>query len=166
MKLIALSQFGKNRGKYFAKVDDGDYEFLNQWRWSVKIRGHSIYVHRTDISDGCRRHIYMHLLILSAPTEMDVDHKDGDGLNNQRSNIRLCTHTQNMGNRKRQKSATSKYKGLHLSKNKKKWIADIRVDGRTQHIGAFKTEENAAIAYNIYAEKYHGEFARYNTANA
>lgn len=118
----------------------------------------------------------MHRMILNPPQNLFVDHKDRNGLNNQRDNLRICTASQNQKN----KIATgvSKYLGVSIHKNKHKiylkkkklyliyineyWIAHINVNGKSIHLGLFKDEIEAAKAYNKAAKKYHGDFARLN----
>lgn len=160
MKEIKLTQ-----GKV-ALVDDEDFEYLNQWKWHAFKSGAGIfYARRYDCTNNVRIGIPMHRLILNLKKgdKLVIDHKDGNGLNNQRSNVRVCTQQQNSINRKGH--GASKYIGVSCDKRwNNKWRASIKIGGKQKSIGYYKTEENAAIAYNIFAEKHHGEFARYNTA--
>ncbi len=108
--------------------------------------------------------VFLHDLIACPPTGKEADHKDGDGLNNRRKNLRLATRQQQCFNRALQKN-TSGYKGVSCKTYPTcgvRWHAHIRAEGRQIHIGTFKTKEAAAIAYNRYAKKYFGEFARLN----
>jgi hypothetical protein len=89
-----------------------------------------------------------------------TDHRDGNRLNNQRSNLRACTHSQNGCNRAKLRATASQYKGVRLLEGK--WAAEIRLDGKRAYLGRFLTEEDAAIEYNRAALKIHGEFARLN----
>jgi hypothetical protein len=100
--------------------------------------------------------------ILNAPAGMIVDHRDGDGLNNQRENLRLCTHSQNMQNRRLQRNNRSGYKGVYWIKAQGVWAARITVNRVPINLGRFDTAEQAARAYDEAALKYHGEFARLN----
>lgn len=150
MKKIKLSQ-----GKY-ALVDDKDYEFLNQWKWSAKTNGREIfYAYRKENSRKTGKTIYMHRIIVNAPKGMDVDHINGDGLNNQRKNLRICTRSQNQRNRSMHRNGrlfgTIYYKHLVT----KPWVAQIMLPkGRTQ-LGYYRTEESAheavllALAINL-----------------
>ena len=104
----------------------------------------------------------MHRVILKAKKGQYVDHRDRDGLNNQRYNIRICTNTQNLQNSKKQKGTTSKYKGVYLFSKNKKWVSSITVNGKAYYLGCFKIEKEAAIAYNKAAKKHFKEFARLN----
>lgn len=152
MKLIPLSQ-----GK-FSQVDDEDFEWLNQWKWyAYKGINDVFYVAR---SIG-RKQIKMHRLILGLTIfEERGDHIDHNGLNNQRINLRKCTHQENCKNRKSAKGSSSKYLGVRLKINR--WNARITVLKKQKHLGYFKTEIDAAKAYNEAAIKYHGEFANLN----
>lgn len=148
-----------------AIVDDADFEFLSGYSWHAEKRG-GIYYARGVISCVKRKCklAYMHRLILCAKPGQLVDHKDGNGLNNQRSNIRICTHGENCRNVSPVKNATSKYLGVDLAGRPKnrRWRAAICHDGKRKHIGHFDTETEAAEAYNIEAIRLHGEFARIN----
>lgn len=154
MKQIKLTQ-----GK-FTLVNDEDYEYLNQWKWHTYKSKGIYYARRYDCSNGGKKNIKMHRLLLNAEGEVLVDHIDGDGLNNQRVNIRLCTARQNAINRRGWGS--SKYTGVSFDKESKKWRARINTGFAKINIGRFAEEEKAAVAYNAYAKKYHGEFARLN----
>ena len=93
---------------------------------------------------------------------MEVDHKNGDGLNNTRENLRICTREQNARNRRSVSGSTSKYLGVSWCKDKKRWRAQISAYGKCKKLGRFKTELEAAIIYNIAARKYYGRFAKPN----
>jgi len=107
--------------------------------------------------------IPMHRLILNTPKGMLTDHKDGDGLNNQKSNLRVCNHSQNNSNRKVRVGKCG-YMGVKLENRWRNpyYYAWIRGDGRQIYLGIFKTPEDAARAYDEAAKKYHGEFANLN----
>jgi hypothetical protein len=91
-----------------------------------------------------------------------IDHHDGDGLNNQRLNLRPATHAQNMANRAKRSDASSQFKGVWWTACHQKWRAVIRANGVRHQIGYFREEVNAATAYNLVAHELHGEFARFN----
>lgn len=149
MKEILLTQ-----GKV-TLVDDSDYEELSRFKWYYD-RG---YAGRSTYTNGNQKKILMHRQILNAPLGLEVDHADGNKLNNQRSNIRICTRSQNAMNMPRQANNTSGFKGVHFDKHANKFRAMIRINTKNKHIGHFKNVEDAAIAYNDAAKKYHGEFA-------
>ena len=132
-------------------VDDEDFELLSQWEWSYK-GGYA-----------CKRkqgkNIWMHRLIIETPQGMQTDHIDGDGLNNQRNNLRVCTWSQNQANRGKQKNNTSGYKGVCWDKREKKWRVTICSDGIRYHVGLFVSKTEAARAYNKKAQELHKDFA-------
>ena len=94
-----------------------------------------------------------------------VDHRDHDTLRNLKSNLRICTHSQNQWNRKAQKNCFSKFKGVSYNKLAKKYIARIKVNNKSIHLSYFNTELEAAEAYNTASLKYHGEFGYLNKFN-
>lgn len=106
--------------------------------------------------------VQLHRLIMDAPDGVEVDHKDGNGLNCQRANLRLATRSQNQWNRGKQANNTSGYKGVYWHKQRDKWHAQIAVNGKRVHLGYFATAEAAAAAYDNAARELHGAFARTN----
>lgn len=157
MKKIKLT-----RGK-FALVDDVDFDYLNQWKWFCEASHHAARDQHIGM-DGkkeIKKRIKMHRLIMDAPGGMEVDHIDGNPLNNQRSNLRVVTHAQNQKNLKIPRHNTSGYKGVYWDKVRQKWIAAIH-SGKTINLGGFITKEEAAKRYNEAAIERFGEFARLN----
>lgn len=147
------------RGKY-ALVDAADYAHLMQWRWHAQRNGRDWYAVRTAKAPE-RGAIRMHRVIMAAPALMFVDHIDGDGLNNTRSNLRLATSEQNARNR-RMSIKKRGVKGVYWHKRIGKWQASIMVDKKSSHLGYFDTQEDAAAAYDAAATELHGEFAKTN----
>ena len=149
VKAIALTM-----GKY-TLVDAEDFDFLMKWEWQYR----DGYAKR-----GARGHkaIPMHGVILRAPQGMEPDHKNGDGLDNRKNNLRPATHQQNMWNRSPVKDSSSKYKGVSFQKATNYWKAYIKINEKQKHLGCFLSEEEAAIAYNRVAKELHGEFAKLN----
>jgi hypothetical protein len=159
--LIPLTQ-----GK-FAIVDFEDYHRVGQYKWSYrkpKHPRHSGYAGRTVRENGRQSTDLMHRVILRMEAGLGVDHKNGNGLDNRKDNIRPYHGSQNSYNSgKRSKCSASPYKGVFRRPfPEKPWTAYIRVDGHPIYLGIFASDVDAAIAYNHAAGKYHGEFAYLN----
>jgi hypothetical protein len=101
----------------------------------------------------------MHQILLGKKEGLEIDHINGNGLDNRRSNLRFVTRQQNCWNAKRK---SGRYTGVHFNKEKRLWQAQISFKKKCRHIGYFKEEEDAAIAYNVAAQLFRGEFARLN----
>jgi hypothetical protein len=160
MKLIPL-----NHG-LSAMVDDEDYDALMLHTWHAAKHHTGKFYASTNgkyVNRKRKPPIKMHRLILSAPKGMCADHINGDTLNNQRINLRLCTAAQNAKNRKKDKTNKSGFKGVNrFNCRKNPWVAQISVDGKKKHLGLFATPLLAAQAYDKAAKQYHGEFASLN----
>jgi len=159
MKEIPLTQ-----GKV-ALVDDEDYDYLMQWKWHAHKHRLTYYAARSvrQYKGGSQRLLMMHRVIMQPQGEMQVDHIDHRGLNNQRSNMRICTSHQNKMNMQKHKG-NSKYIGVTSFQdgNKHRIIAQIRVDGILHFLGDYTNEEDAAHAYDKSAIEFRGEFANLN----
>lgn len=111
-----------------------------------------------------RRHLSMHRLIMgNICDEFNVDHINGNGLDNRRENLRICTNSQNAMNRRKLLGCSSIYKGVFYQKRLKKWAARYKINGVRTVIGYFDNEEGAALAYNKAVKIHFGEFALLNT---
>jgi len=150
---------------YVALVDDEDYERVNAFKWCVRIKSNTQYAIR-GVSIGGRKTktITMHQFINNAPIGFVTDHKDRNGLNNQKHNFRTCTQSQNSMNRKTN-YGSSKYKGVNLNKQMNKWMSYIRVNKILIYLGCFEDEIIAAKTYDLAAIKYFGEYAYLNFCN-
>lgn len=165
MRTVPLS--GKKAAGRVVRVDDGDYEAVSRHRWFIvgkpataTTRGSGPYAQANIGDETHRRTILMHCLIMGAK---GIDHIDHDGLNNQRSNLRLANQSQNAGNQRAQVGEkSSAYKGVMWSSRKRKWVAQIGPDGRSTHLGYFYSELEAAYAYDAAAREAFGEFASTN----
>jgi hypothetical protein len=142
-------------GRGFALVDDADVPLVSRHRWYLLAASHTNYAW-TKVSG---RTVYMHGLIMGQP---GIDHIDHDGLNNQRSNLRPATGSQNNANSGPRAGAASPYKGVFRRDARTGWRAQIRIARRNVHLGSFTTEEDAARAYDAAALAEYGEFARLN----
>jgi hypothetical protein len=152
MKEIKLTQ-----GKV-ALVDDEDYEYLNQFKWYAHKKPCTFYAERSVGNRKNRTLVRMHRVIMNTHDNMQVDHIDHNGLNNQKCNLRNCTASQNRMNKR--PFGKSIYKGVGF--NEGLIQARIRINNKQIHLGYFKSEELAAKSYDIAAKKYHGEFANLN----
>lgn len=138
-----------------ALVDVEDRSIVSGYRWKALVTktGHT-YAFRLEKGQA----ILMHREILAAPVGLQVDHEDGDGLNNRRKNIRLATPTQNQANRGMDRRNKLQLKGVYTAKGR--FRASIKPDGRTIHLGSYATPEEASAAYQGAAKVLWGEFAK------
>jgi hypothetical protein len=161
------------RGKLVV-IDEADAVLVMQHNWyAMPTRRKNVWYATTRVNGSTA---YMHRLIMGEPRGVQIDHVDGDGLNNRRSNLRLanCSEQGRNSRAKRKRAAkSSKYKGVSwhtIKKQTKKgikvsgcWRAEIELPGRKRLIRYAKTEEQAAELYNALARDHFGEFARPNT---
>lgn len=140
---------------------------LGVWSWSAKRDGKRYYAVRThtEKTNGQRRWvtIRMHHVVLPAFSFL-VDHKNGNGLDNRKSNLRLATHSENAQNSRHRKHTSSQYRGVSVRNGL--WTALITQRGQQFYLGQFHSEEEAAKAYDAAALRMHGQFASLNFANA
>lgn len=154
MKLIPLTQ-GQS-----VQVDDQMFDYLNQWKWYFR-DGYAV-----RMAHGKpRKTIRMHREILSTPQNMQCDHIDGNTLNNQIDNLRICTNAENQHNSQKRKTNKSGYKGVSWIRREEKWVAQIETNGRGKTLGYFDNPMDAAREYDRVAKKLFGEFARLNFPN-
>lgn len=155
MKEINLSENKK------ALIDDDDYDLISQFKWFSSKNRNVFYAEKTDFIGSKKIKTKMHRLILNITNKKNqIDHIDGNGLNNQKSNLRICSISQNGCNRRVSKNKkSSKYLGVF--NNKGRWMASCRHNG-VLHSKSAISEIDAAIKYNELAKYYHNEFARLN----
>lgn len=142
-----------------ALVSDADYAWLSRWKWMVVGAG---YAGRFEGPKASRRLVYMHRAILNAQSGEQVDHLNGDRLDNRRDNLRLVSNTQNQQNKKKPSHNVSGYKGVCWHKGIGKWHARITVNGQRIHLGYFREVQTAARLYDAAARFFFGEYARPN----
>ena len=159
MREVALT-----RG-YVAIVDDADYALVAQFRWFARPAKHTVYASRTAWSQGVTTQIQMHRLILGVPSGVLVDHADGNGLNNSRSNLRLATTAANNANRRPREDrgkTVPGVKGVKFDVRRNRFCARIQFQGQQIFLGSFESVQEAAIAYNAAALRLYRSFARLN----
>lgn len=144
-----------------AVIDAADAHLVEGFNWFARVGGRAVYACRAEWRDGKQQTaVRMHRVIICPTREMQVDHIDGDGLNNRRANLRQASHSQNQRNRGLGRKNTSGYKGVSWHTSSGKWWARIWAGGKRETIGSFATPEAAHAAYVEAAIKLHGEFAR------
>lgn len=142
-------------------VDDEDFEYLNQWKWSITQAGYALRAYRIK---GKLVNIYMHRLLINAPKGKFVDHINHNRSDNQRANLRLCTSYQNSLNHKLKSNSLAGIKGVSVNKRLryKKYVATLKysINGQTKRLTKYCSSlEEASVTYNQWAEKYHREYA-------
>ena len=145
-------------------VDACDVGLLLSWNWSRHAAG---YLSFSSWVEGESSVTLLHRIIAGATEGQLVDHVSGDTLDNRRCNLRLCTASQNMQNRRKSltkngEPTTSRYKGVYFSAHKQRWIAQITLAGKQRTIGRFRDESSAAEAYDAAAREVFGVFALAN----
>ncbi len=157
MMVIEVSLNSRKHPGHVALIDDADAHIAECRRWSVSVRPLANYA-MANIGGRVQT---MHTYLLGNP-DRDIDHINGNGLDNRRSNLRLATESQNMANRGKQRNNTSGFKGVHWSQKHGKWKAEICCNRHRQHLGLFIDPVEAAHAYDSKARELFGEFARLN----
>lgn len=155
MKTITLTQ------NKVALVDDSDYELLNAVKWYAALIGNTWYARRNlPRAVKTQRNISMHQVLV--PGVSDVDHINGNGLDNRRDNLRAATTAQNLANSRKRAGCASQFKGVYWHKQNLNWQAQIKKNNKGFHLGSFALEKDAAMAYDTAAREYFGEFANTN----
>lgn len=160
-------------GNKIILVDDEDYHLLSRLKWCIVKDNNTFYAQFTigfGTKNGkrLRKQLLMHRLILGVTSSKGelVDHKDRNGLNNQKANIRICTQSQNTHNASKRKNSTSKYQGVCWSAQRRKWMAFLQYNGQTNNIGFYVSEIEAAKARDLKSTEFYGSFATLNFTNA
>lgn len=142
---------------YVVLIDDKDYSLVSQYKWRG-LKGK----YTTYAITGSSPTVYLHRMLTGAPKGTRVDHEDHNGLNNQRSNLRVCTNSQNQANRRKSLGKSSIYKGVSLVKATGRWEASIECNEKRARIGYFDSELEAAYAYNQAANTLFSDYALVN----
>jgi hypothetical protein len=142
-----------------AVLDSDDLALAISYTWCA-VRGRNTYYAQTRLSGG--KTIFMHRMLVDASKCQEVDHRDGDGLNNRRTNLRVCTPAQNRHNTQGREDSSSCYKGVSWNKNARRWHAQIKHGSSRLHLGYYVDEWAAALAYNTAALRFFGEYAWLN----
>ena len=146
--------------RYVAIIDAADVPVADGLNWSAKVNPWTVYAQRSIRKpDGRWTTIYLHRILLGDDPRQ-VDHIDGDGLNNRRSNLRWATHAENQRNSRRAVTNTSGFKGVHWHARDRRWLAQIMLDGRRLHLGYFDCRHAAHRAYCEANARLHGQFGR------
>ena len=145
-------------------IDAEDFELVSQFKWYATRGSNTDYAVRTPWIPEERRYqqVSLHRFLLNAPCDMHVDHRNHQGLDNRRSNLRLCTPTENRWNTQKRKGCRSEFLGVHHRPLRKKpWMAKLIVN-KKHYSRSFATELEAALYYDELVEELHGEFAKLN----
>lgn len=154
--LLQLKPLNKN---YFTIVDDEDFEKLSKQNW--KCNPHSKRAYRVVYNHPQKpKYIYMHREITNCPEGREVDHINGNGLDNRKINLRIVTREQNMWNQKINKRNKSGYTGVYWNKLNKNWRTRFQIGDKIIEVGSFKDKYEAVLAYERKIAEYRGEFRR------
>ena len=161
-----MKQIPLTRGQ-IALVDDDDYEELSKYKWHAnkgKCTWYAYRQYRHSVIKNKKGHskqvlVSMHRQIIKPPENKNIDHRDGNGINNQKHNLRICCHAENTRNQRRRGVG---YKGVYRTANNKRWLVVISVNGMIHRLGSFTCEKAAAKEYDKLAKLLHGEFACLN----
>lgn len=154
----------------FALIDKGEVNKIlqNNWHAYRQENAKTFYAKAHLFKGGEDKTIHMHRIIMDCPAGMVVDHINGNGLDNRKCNLRICSPFENMGNKRPQKNKSSQYKGVtrweyrYKNKVEDRWIARIQNNNRQRSLGYFRTEVEAALAYDKAAKSTFGPYARLN----
>lgn len=148
----------------FAIVDAKNYEWLNQWKWRCEKHGRTFRAVRTAYPPETtnKKTVLMHRQIMKGKPGQEIDHSNGNDLDNRIDNLRFCNRNQNCGNARKQRNCSSQYKGVSWCKRTGKWLAQITYNYKNHNLGYFDNESEAAKVYDTKALELFGEFAYTN----
>jgi len=146
----------------YAIIDDELYDELSKITWMLGNRGYAYMKKYLGKIDGKYKYktILMHRYIMGVKTGKQLDHINGNRLDNRCSNLRFCNQKENMANSRKPSTNTSGYKGVTWDRQRSKWVAYI-YRGKSINLGGFTTKEEAHLAYIDAAKRYSGKFARW-----
>lgn len=156
-----MSRIPLTQGKV-ATVDTQDFARVSKFKWHAVKKPGSFYAARSERFRGKKRSVWMHQFILRLYGAQLIDHRNGDGLDNTRKNLRPCSQAENIRNSRKRTPALSKFKGVTWDNIRGVWWARILGGGKRRHLGYFSSQCLAARAYDAAAKKYFGEFAALN----
>jgi len=159
--MVVIPIYSKKHGVKNMFIDGDDLEKIINYKLTVhNKKGSELFYVITSIKNNDKfKTVGIHRIIMQCPDGMDVDHINHNPLDNRKENLRICTRSQNiMNSRKLRNNVTSKYKGVHFQKNRKKYRSRIMVNGIRYEVGSFDKEIDALNAYNEAALKYHEKY--------
>ena len=140
-------------------IDADDFPEISKHHWCYD-KGYAM---RTIyVGGGKTKCLYLHVHILGKKSGLEIDHINGNRLDNRKINLRHVTRRQNIHNKVSNRNSSSKHKGVYWHSKDKKWVSQIKIDGRKFHLGTYATESDAAWVYNVWAESLFGKYARLN----
>jgi hypothetical protein len=144
----------------FTLVDEEDFNYLNQWKWHLGKGGYAY--RRKYLSDGKDGFVsvYMHRLLLNPPPGMEIDHINGNGLDNHRANLRIVTHQQNSINHKVRCDNQSGLSGVYFDKHRKKWVSEMWLDTQKIFGARFEYFDDAVLIRSVLEDIYFGKYKR------
>lgn len=166
---MELTIKSKKHGEIKFLIDDEDYDKIKMYTWTLnyQVSVGNFYIVAAKMKKRKMYYYRLHRLIMDCPNNLSVDHINHNTLDNRKCNLRICTQSENSRNtRKQTRNKTSIYKGVYFDKKLNKFRVQIMLYYKHIHIGLFDTQDKAAIAYNMAALKYFGEFAKLNNIMA
>ena len=149
----------------FALVDKEDFEYLNQWKWSFSSHGYAMRTQWVAGGKGKTIKFYLHRVVMGNPKGKTIDHINRSTLDCRKSNLRTCTHAENLSNRGKNKNNTSGFKGVRFDEIRKKWVVTIKSNYKTFLLGRFDCLGKALKAHSLGVKKHHGNFGYFNKLN-